>query len=43
MKLRAADKAWRKLDDRLIDSAKNRPDGYKKLFFMEKWVFRIIQ
>ena len=35
MKLRAADKQWLELVDRLLDSAEERPGGYKKLFFME--------
>ena len=40
MKLRAADKQWRELVDRLLDSAEERPGGYKKLFFMEKMGFQ---
>ena len=40
MKLRAGDKQWRELVDRLLDSAEDRPGGYKKLFFMEKMGFQ---
>ena len=40
MKLRAGHKQWRELVDRLLDSAEERPGGYKKLFFMEKMGFQ---
>ena len=40
MKLRAGDQAWRELVDRLLDSAEDRPAGYKKMFFMEKMGFQ---
>ena len=40
MKLRAGDQAWRELVDRLLDSAEERPAGYKKMFFMEKMGFQ---
>ena len=41
MKLRAGDKQWRELVDRLLDSAEERPGGYKRLFLWRKWAFKI--
>ena len=41
MKLRAADKQWRELIDRLLDFAEEKPGGDKKLFFMEKLGLRV--
>ena len=40
MKMRAGEQAWRELVDRLLDSAEERPGGYKKMFFMEKMCFQ---
>ena len=40
MKIRPSDSAWRELLDRLLDSAEEKPGGYKKLYFMEKMGFQ---
>ena len=38
--MRPSESAWRELVDRLLDSAEERPGGYKKLYFMEKMGFQ---
>ena len=38
--MRPSDSAWRELLDRLLDSAEEKPGGYKKLYFMEKMGFQ---